>query len=203
MLGRASRPLVRKPVGSRPGPNRWKLGPLQFLRVASQDLLEHLPLYLGPGRRVEVLHLTLSRTRAHSLGRGFPPPGIAKRVGRGKGRGGTRADVREENRLPTRLIINRGSVVTIVLGPANRKGSGAILNRSEASCRAPGTVGNADKSNEPGVHSGAILRATSGQCSASTLGTQNCLTAELIPFGTLRLLLTPATLAQSLPLASL
>jgi len=151
---------------------------------------------------VEVLHLSLGLTRAYSLGRGSPRRYREARQAR-QSRGGTRADVREENRLPTRLIINRGSVVTIVLGPANRKGSGAILNRSEASCRAPGTVGNADKSNEPGVHSGAILRATSGQCSASTLGTQNCLTAELIPFGTLRLLLTPATLAQSLPLASL
>ena len=42
-------------------------GPLQFLRDTAQDLLQHLPLYLGPGGRVVVLHVPVVRrvSRAH------------------------------------------------------------------------------------------------------------------------------------------
>jgi hypothetical protein len=57
MLERASPPLVRAPVRSRQRYRRWDLGPIQFVRDPSQDLLDHVPLYLGPGRRVVVLYV--------------------------------------------------------------------------------------------------------------------------------------------------
>ncbi len=54
VLGRASPPLVRAPVRSRQRHRGWDLGPLQFVRDTSQDLLDLVPVYLGPGRRVVV-----------------------------------------------------------------------------------------------------------------------------------------------------
>jgi hypothetical protein len=43
MLERASRPLARAPVRSRLGCRRWDLGPLQFVRDTSPNLLDHVP----------------------------------------------------------------------------------------------------------------------------------------------------------------
>ena len=55
MLSRASRALVREPVRSRPGAHRWEFRPIQFLRVTSQDVLDLVPVYLDPGRRVALV----------------------------------------------------------------------------------------------------------------------------------------------------
>ena len=44
MLGRTSAPLVRPSIGSRQRDRGRDLGPLQFVRDAAEELLEHLPL---------------------------------------------------------------------------------------------------------------------------------------------------------------
>jgi len=55
MFRRASRPLVREPVGSRPRTYRWDFRPLQLLRDTAQDLLDLVPLYLDARRRVALV----------------------------------------------------------------------------------------------------------------------------------------------------
>ena len=60
MLGRASPSLVRPPVGSRPRSRRWNLRPLQFVRDAAQELLDHVPLHLDPGRCLVLVDVVLT-----------------------------------------------------------------------------------------------------------------------------------------------
>ena len=72
MLERASPSLVRAPVRSRQRHRRRHSGPLQFVRDTSEKLLEHVPLHLGPGRRVVVLHVLVDG-RPRSFGDGSRP----------------------------------------------------------------------------------------------------------------------------------
>ena len=65
MLERVSPPLVRAPVRSRLGCGRWDLGPIQFVRITSQQLLGHVPLYLGSGRRVVVFYVLVTDLMSH------------------------------------------------------------------------------------------------------------------------------------------
>jgi hypothetical protein len=68
MLERASRPLVRAPVRPRQRYRRWHRGPLQFVRDASQELLDYVPLYMGSARRLVVSYLLIAEPcslRAH------------------------------------------------------------------------------------------------------------------------------------------
>ena len=61
MLGRTSRSLVRPPVRPHPGSHRRNLGPLQFVRHASQDLLHDVPLHLDARRCLVLADVFLMR----------------------------------------------------------------------------------------------------------------------------------------------
>ena len=63
MLERVSPPLVRAPVRSRQRYRRWDQRRIQFVRDASPKLLDLVPLYLGPGRRVDVDDVALDDRR--------------------------------------------------------------------------------------------------------------------------------------------